>query len=315
MPVVKSREYKNASRLGKKVAYIFTQKIEGTTEYQVQKSQQIQPFMFTLYNGNPDVGTDDIEGISRDMYEQMELIPERKDGTYYAENFINFSGKDFDLSNHHPEYVASVKYTMADIARKWVELRGISETTWVARPHFDTDNPHIHLLFTKNERGQKKRVRISKPAFLKAQNNLNTYQRKHHPILKETYEQEIRPVLRQRAYQEDTRRRMNKAGKPLTDRQHLATNLSSIVPLCDSLNSVAISMKQKGFAVYERGGIPYGVVHNKRHYRFTTLLKGSANEDQITQLFTDARELERARRRLDRAMKHSTRNRKPKRKR
>lgn len=289
MPVVKSKEYKSVSRLHDKVHYVFTQKFEGTEEQVAERRAEIEPFLFTMYNGSIDTEQTDIDGISADMHEQVAHINRRKDGTYYAENFINFSGKDFDFTNHDQEYVAQMKYTMADMARTWVELRGISETTWVARPHFDTNNPHIHVLFTKNKRDEKKRVHLTRAALRNAQNKLNEYQQEQHPHLKHTFKKKIQSQKRQRYQQRDTKLIMDKHGKKPTKKKTIQQKLESEISLAKSMKSVALIAKNKGYEVYERGGVPYGVVLDGKHYRFTTLMKGTEHEEKMKILMQHAR--------------------------
>lgn len=309
MPVVKSKEYKSVSRLHDKVHYVFTQKFEGTEEQVAQRRAEIEPFLFTMYNGSMDIEQTDIDGISADMHEQVAHINRRKDGTYYAENFINFSGKDFNFTNHNEEYVAQMKYTMADMTRTWIELRGISETTWVARPHFDTDNPHIHVLFTKNKRDEKKRVHLTRAALRNAQNKLNEYQQEQHPHLQHTFKEKIQSQKRQRYQQRDTKLIMERHGKKPTKKQAIQRKLESALPLAKSMKSIAIAAKNKGYEVYERGGVPYGVVLDGKHYRFTTLMKGTAHEERVKLMMENARELAKAKRRLERVKKQKQRNR------
>jgi hypothetical protein len=305
MPVVKSREYKDINRLEKKVLYTFTQKFKGDQQAIEEARHRIEPFLFTLHNGGVGVPSNDLDAIANDMREQVDLISKRKDGTYYGENFLNFSGKDFDLNNHDEDYIRQVKFTMADITRKWVELRGLGNTTWVARPHFDTDNAHIHLLFTKNERDEKKRVHLTKAEFLKAQNDLNDYQRNHHPLLKSTFEKKIEPRNRQRSRQEDMRVLMKKTGRPQTVKQKLVSSLSEIIPFSKNLKSLSSSMKKNGFEVYERGGTPYGIVKDNKRYRFATLLKGTEHETRINTYVAEAKQLAKARKRLGKSMQKS----------
>lgn len=248
--------------------------------------------LFTLlHNIDDDVMPDDIEGISNDFLENSKYLRDRKNGIMMYHEIASFAPGDASKIEG---------FMLEDIARKYVETRSPNGLA-LARSHFDKDHIHVHFLFSGNERGNGKRLRVSKKEFQEQRREVEEYQLKHYPQLSQSYvhSRDKEKYKQQRQERESDRsREMKKQGKKQTLKSKLSMQVMDVMVFAQNLESVAIGMEKKGFEVYHRGGVPYGIVQGERKFRFSTLLKGTDYEEQIKLLSANEEQMELAKKRL-----------------
>lgn len=77
---------------------------------------------------------------------------------------------------------------LEDITREYLNKR-CSQAIAYARIHFETENPHIHVIISANEKGRQKRIRLSKSEFQEIKLNLERYQKELYPEIKHSIAQ------------------------------------------------------------------------------------------------------------------------------
>lgn len=291
MPAIFSRGRKDREGAFDLVRYVFRQKYSRSVTK--DERERLGQYIFTMYSEGQ---VDDWKEVAHDMQEQAHLLKQRKDGVYFGHDFITFHRDDFDLSRNDEKYIYETRATMMDFTRQWIEARGLSSSTYVARPHFDTKAIHVHLAYVyQQERDSNKRCRIDRAAFLEAQNKVNEYQREQERYRHlKAHSKEIQPLSRPRG--RDTADRIldrdqvyedvpqsSKRKRPPSKKRlflaHLSTAVDGRVRNIQELRSYLEKLTIGGeqVRVYESGGVPSGFIYKNRqnkdaYWRFTTLL-------------------------------------------
>lgn len=149
----------------------------------------------------------------------------------------------------------------------------------LARPHFDTDSVHVHLMISPNEERSPKRVRMSIKEFEACKAATRDYQREHFPRLSPVKELKLQQGRRREAWQRaDRRSQMTRQQRPLTELEMARDTLTRAVKSSANLQQIERFLSIHGIASYRRRELPTGILVGKRKYRYATLLK----EKEIT---------------------------------
>jgi hypothetical protein len=135
------------------------------------QSSHVQTLLYNL----PGVAPDDIQGITETFKENDAFRHERKNGVVQYHEVISFSPKDRDVLARHPEI-------LMDMARKYLDLRA-PHSLAIARPHFDAEHIHVHLMISGNQYRSSETTRISQRVFDQVKEHLNEYQLHQYPEL------------------------------------------------------------------------------------------------------------------------------------
>lgn len=188
--------------------------------------------------------------------------------------------------------------TLLDISRKYADVRG-RDGLVMARPHFDKNHIHVHFMISGNKVGTAKSMRVSKKEFEKQKLELQGYQLKHYPELIKSYvrqrhqEEYVKPKYNNTT-QTQKRKQMEKHNRAFTIKENLKNMLEKFIPQSNSLYDLVRFCKKNKYTVYERSGIPQGVIYNGKKHRFTTLLKKSIYKEKVELMKANAQEWHKA---------------------
>ena len=118
---------------------------------------------------------DDIEGITQAFKDNDTFRSHRKNGVVQYHEIISFSPEDRVVLTRDPGI-------LMDMARKYLDIRAPNSMA-IARPHFDEEHIHVHLMISGNQFQSKETSRISRMAFDVVKQQLNEYQLKQYPEL------------------------------------------------------------------------------------------------------------------------------------
>lgn len=177
MPVVKSKTRKDAS-FRQLVEYIHNhekdhsfEQLVGYIHKEAGRNAQSQ----TLLHNLNDIAADDTAAIIEAFQENDSFRRQRKNGVVQYHEIISFSPKDREILEKDPDI-------LLDLASKYLSLRAPGSLA-IARPHFDKEHVHVHLMISGNQYRSSQPSRISQKEFNQVKQELNEYQLEHYPEL------------------------------------------------------------------------------------------------------------------------------------
>jgi len=187
------------------------------------------------------------------------------------------------------------KSTLLDISRKYAEVRG-HDGLVMARPHFDKNHIHVHFMISGNKIGSSKSMRVSKKEFEQQKLDLQDYQLKHYPELLRSYarnrnkEKEYKKPKYSDTKQTQKRKQMEAHKRPFTVKEGLQKTMATLIPKASSLFDLVKMCQKQKCETYQRAGIPQGIIHNGKKYRFSTLAKHEDQKAKIDLMRSNAKE-------------------------
>lgn len=237
--------------------------IVGKVFHYLNQSAKIQsaPILWNLRTTNHD-----LEAIRDEFALNSHHIPYRKNGNYFYHEIISLSDAD------HEKVTPRVLY---DLAFKYFELRAPNALGYAVQ-HFDSNNPHIHLMLSANERKSAKKIRISKSRFQRIKKELEQYQREKYPELtasKVNHDPGQGQGIRYTRGEREGIRRLAKISKrPLTSKEKIFQKIKGCLSQSYSKPDFEKLLADAGFTLYQRGQT-FGVRSKakNRKYRLKTL--------------------------------------------
>lgn len=159
-------------------------------------------------------------------------------------------------------------------AEKYIELRG-KNALCIAKPHFSTDHPHIHLIFSAMDFEGRKSMRADNKIFYGVRREMEEFQKTHFPQMKSLVYQHFGKELPLKnlsgKHLSDAEMQLKKRSNSLTKKEQLAQEFVTILDGSDSLGEAVDNLKKLGIALYQRSGKTIGIQAGKKSYRFSTL--------------------------------------------
>ena len=159
-------------------------------------------------------------------------------------------------------------------AQRYIELRG-ENALCLAKPHFSTDHPHIHFIFSAMEFDGKKSMRVDNRKFYGVRKEMEDFQKLHFPQMKSLVYQHFGKEL---PLKNLTGKHLSHAEMQLkarteqpTKKEQLALDIKTILNESDSLGEAKDNLSKLGIALNQRNGKTTGVQVGKKSYRFKTL--------------------------------------------
>ncbi len=138
----------------------------------------------------------DPDQIRREFQANARLLPARKNGNILFHEVLSFSAADQE---------ALSPSVLEALTRRYLEIRAPYALGY-ARAHFDSGNPHVHIVLSANNFASHRRLRLPKARFREIQMELERYQRQIFPQLQHSIAQKPRQTPEKRAEQERRRR-------------------------------------------------------------------------------------------------------------
>ena len=229
------------------------------------------PLLWNLETNDNDIGAIEKEFLNNSRYVRL-----RKRGILLYHDIISLSDLDRDKVNSE---------MLIDMAREYLEMRAPGAIAY-AMPHFDSDNPHIHVLISANRRKSGKKIRLSKKDFARIKLALESWQRERYPQLTSSVVEHIYKGDRthETRGEREGKRRLQKERRSLpTAKEKVAAIVARSLAGSRSLDDFKERLLTHGLAIYLRRGKLTGVrkEDNRRKYRFSTLGLSEALCQQI----------------------------------
>ena len=193
-------------------------------------------------------------------------LSHRKNGNYLYHEIISVVTTEATCS--HTE----IKETLHDIAQRYIQQRSPNNMVYGCLHEDHAHNLHYHLMISANERGEHKRLRLTKAKFDRVKKDLEQHVLSHYPELKQT-------ALMNKAEQGEKlsvkagelKRRSGKMPK----RDEVKETLQAAMSQTNTLENFYFFLEERGYQFYTRGK-HYGVevLHEDgkiKKYRFATL--------------------------------------------
>lgn len=212
--------------------------------------------------------------IAQEFETNAQRLGRRRGGNYLYHEILSIDTRVCGQSR-------DVREQLRLLALEFVQKRCPRNIVYGALHRDHAEHLHYHLMISANERGDAKRLRLTKADFDEAKREIERSARTNYPELKQTEildsspqeKQERRETRESRKAQE-----MQKRGAPLTKTEALAQELRAILAYASSQAELERLLTQKGFTFYERGKhcgvrpIPgEGETKARKAYRFATL--------------------------------------------
>ncbi len=271
--IIKSLSRKTASH-HQLVRYIFTDKDGREDERQ-----------FSILHGiETDLDKENLDksllDIADEFVQNMRFTKQRKNGVTMYHEVLSFD----------PQVAKNVTRDMLEeITQKYIDTRAENAIV-LARPHFDTDAVHVHLMISPNEQRSAKRVRMSIKEFEECKTITRQYQRERYPQISPVKELKLKQGQYRDHWQRENRKaQMKQLDKPLSEREMVQDTLIRAVESSANLKQVERFLNRYGVQTYQRREVPTGVTIGKRKYRYETLLKETTLFQKIKRLVSKER--------------------------
>ncbi|WP_372990241.1 relaxase/mobilization nuclease domain-containing protein [Sulfitobacter sp.] len=212
--------------------------------------------------------------IATEFEANAQRLGRRRGGNYLYHEILSI---DTRLCGQSRE----VREKLRLLALEFIQKRCPRNIVYGALHRDHAEHLHYHLMISANERGDAKRLRLTKAAFDAAKRELELSARTNYPELKQT--EILASTPQEKQQRRETRegrnaQEMKKRGARLTKTEALAQELRAILAYANSQAELERLLAQKGFTFYERGKhcgvrpIPgEGETKGRKSYRFATL--------------------------------------------
>jgi len=212
--------------------------------------------------------------IATEFEANAQRLGRRRGGNYLYHEILSI---DTRLCGQSRE----VRENLRLLALEFIQKRCPRNIVYGALHRDHAEHLHYHLMISANERGDAKRLRLTKAEFEAAKRELELSARTNYPELKQA--EVITSSPQEKQDRRETRegrkaREMKKRGARLTKTEALAQELRAILAYASSQAELERLLAEKGFTFYERGKhcgvrpIPgEGETKARKAYRFATL--------------------------------------------
>jgi hypothetical protein len=206
----------------------------------------------------------DTESIARQFRENAEQIKHYAKVRGYHE-IISWNPQDEKFLNEH---------VLRQFAQRYIELRG-ENGLCLAKPHFSTNHPHIHFIFSAMEFDGRKSMRADNEKFYGVRAEMEEFQKQHFPQMKslvyQHFGKEVPLKRRNEKHPSENEMQLKKRVGENTKKQQLANRIMDVLNEADAFGEATKTLKSEGISIYSRAGMTVGVQVGKKSYRFQTL--------------------------------------------
>lgn len=212
--------------------------------------------------------------IAQEFETNAQRLGRRRGGNYLYHEILSIDTRLCGQSR-------DVREQLRLLALEFVQKRCPRNIVYGALHRDHAEHLHYHLMISANERGEAKRLRLTKAEFDVAKREIERSARTNYPELKQAEILSSSPQEKQ--HRRETResrkaQEMQKRGARLTKTEALAQELRAILAYAKSQAELERLLAEKGFTFYERGKhcgvrpIPMeGETKGRKSYRFATL--------------------------------------------
>ncbi|MEL6667054.1 MAG: relaxase/mobilization nuclease domain-containing protein [Pseudomonadota bacterium] len=213
-----------------------------------------------------------VSGLFWDNYQNL---PQRKNGNALYHEIIVLEPQPHLTRQRQMQILHA-------LARRYCERRAPHQLAW-GRVHFDTPQPHIHLMISSNEIGSKFRKRLDRKSFANIQREVERFKEEHFPELNDQriYQNERSQTPQIKSNEGELVRRTGEPSK----KQQIVDTLSTLLAHHRSEASLRADLNRAGLSLYQRGQ-SWGVANTQtgKRYRLRTLGLEAAFHDFRTRL-------------------------------
>lgn len=195
--------------------------------------------------------------------------------------------------------------TLYNVAQAYIQRRN-SNALVMAIPHYERENIHIHFMFSGNEFQRAKTLRMDDKEFMAIRRDMERWQLRNLPHLDAsivylgdrerdrilgkapTRQEQLKQILgepEQSPTITDREYHVKKRAKQPSKKERAREAVKEALDAASNLKSFGGLVKSKGFTIYERGGIPYGVVLTaKKNYRFSSMGLSKAQQQKLDRM-------------------------------
>jgi len=213
------------------------------------------------------------DDLVEEFLTNSQLLSKRKNGNYLYHEIVSILLKEgIDQKQ--------AKYDLRDIAERYIEAR-CSHNMVYGCLHEDHDhNLHYHLMISANERGERKRMRLTQRQFDTAKRNLESHVLEHYPHLEQPEIINVSSESEKMSVKAgEVKRRMG--AMPIRD--EIKKTIEDAMVQNESMNDFVFHLSERGYQFYTRGkNFGVEVQHEdgkSKKYRFSTLGIHEAFED------------------------------------
>ena len=205
------------------------------------------------------------EDIISEFLENSELLRQRKNGNYLYHDIISISADETTDRT-------ILKEGLRDIALKYIEARCPRNMVYGCLHEDHEKHLHYHLMVSANEKGDSKRLRLTKKQFDQVKRELEAHVLKHYPQLKQ---KEVITAVSQNAKMSVKGDAMKRRTGSLPQREEVCQTVREAMSQTSSMDNFCFFLNERGYDFYVRGkNFGVKVTHENgktKSYRFSTL--------------------------------------------
>lgn len=270
MPIIKSKGWKQA-HFGQLMDYLEKEKPKkGEKMEQPEIPKNVLSFSY-LHN-ILSIDSNEKTAVLESFLNNDSFRKHRTGGNALYHEIISFHPKDNEFILNHPEI-------LEDITRTYLEMRAPNALAY-ARPHFDRNHLHLHIIISGNELQSEKSIRLSKSEFEAIKEAIQEYQLENYPQLEHSY------ALSSKEKKAELDAKIKVPGL-------LHDTIKQILETSNSIVEFKQSLEAAGIQPYQYKSDYQGITYNNLKYPFTDFFKpGSKELDKLSLLATENKEIE-----------------------
>ena len=202
----------------------------------------------------------------------------RTDSVYLTHEILSWHGDD--AKNITPD-------KMESMAREYIKLRN-PNGIYVAVPHFDKDNYHVHICASGIEFRTGKSLRLSKTNLYKLKKGIQDYQVEKFPELSKSV---VQHGKKEKNLMTDLEYQIKQRTGRMTDKEKVIEMLNACYMKAISKDEFFKNLSGCGLNTYIRGGKVSGIVFNERKFRLKRLGFTDERLQELEKYFNRDKEL------------------------
>lgn len=220
---------------------------------------------FTIYHNirKPQIEQAIYDFTENDTYRTSK----RKDAIIAYHEVLTFSDLDKDKITIDMLY---------EIAQYFISIRG-NEALCIAKPHFDTDNPHIHFVFSANKLRTNDLLRMDNKVFREIQCKIEEFQLKNFPELTNSIVYLNKPKNRKQDKKKSDKNQRSQRELELkkrgikTQKELVTEKIVNALQKSSNIEEFYCKLQNEGLENYKYRNKTKGILFEGRKYRFSTL--------------------------------------------
>ena len=205
------------------------------------------------------------EDIAKEFYANSEHLTKRQNANYLYHEIVSITTEE----GYNRQMT---KEALREIAERYIQQRCSNNMVYGCLHEDHKSHLHYHLMVSANEKGESKRLRLTKKQFDQVKRELEAHVLKHYPQLKQ---KEVITAVSQNEKMSVKGDAMKRRTGSLPQREEVCQTVREAMSQTSSMDNFCFFLNERGYDFYVRGknfGVRLTHENGKtKSYRFSTL--------------------------------------------